>query len=83
MESPPDREKRKPDWMKSLRWETSPPFKVRWLAVGDVRARCVNLIRNEYNDGEAVTKGFDCQEVGPMAGKELVHYLDSHMQRLK
>jgi hypothetical protein len=83
MESPPDRERSKPGWMKTLRWETSAPFKVRWLVAGEVKTTAIKWIKNEYYDYEAVTKGFDCQEIGPVAGKQLIDHLALHMKSLK
>lgn len=70
-----------PSWANRIRWETSLPFRVKWLAEGLVSCfeEDISVIRNDFDNGKVVTKGFDCQEISPGARSELCRILDAKM----
>jgi hypothetical protein len=74
MTTPPDTKIALPSFCRTLRWPTSPAFKIRWLCVTSTNFRFVGHIRNRLYIGDkgeafAVVVGKDGQEVDGIAGE--------------
>lgn len=81
MASAPDPSLNKPAFCANLKWESSPAFRLRWLAKTPVHFGEVGHIANTFNlddDGRplAVLVGRDGQEISPGAGIGVVEIMD-------
>ncbi|KAI9741335.1 MAG: hypothetical protein M1834_003052 [Cirrosporium novae-zelandiae] len=65
-----------PTWQKKLKWTSTPPFKIRWIAKTQVAFRHVGHLINAYNENHAVLIGRDGQEIEGECGRSLCEILD-------
>ena len=65
-----------PTWAKHLIWESSPPFRLRWITIAETRFSRVGHLKNSLNENQAVLVGRDGQEIEPECGRALCELID-------
>ena len=65
-----------PSWQKHLRWQSTPPFRIKWLTISETKFRHVSHLKNSYNEGQAVLVGRDGQEIEEECGRRLCALMD-------
>jgi hypothetical protein len=80
MEALPDASIAHPSWLARLHWETSPPFRVRWINKNETSFRGLAHLTNSYNEDSAVFFGRDGQEIEPQCGLGLCILLDESLK---
>jgi hypothetical protein len=71
-----------PEWVKDLRWPSSPPFYIRWFTVAETRFSRVGHLKNLLNEGQAVLVGRDGQEIDEQCGRALCELIDDEKARV-
>ncbi len=69
-----------PGWMKTLHWETTPPFRVDWLNTTPASFHLVHHLVNSLNENRSVIVGKDGQEIEDECGRQLVEELEAHAE---
>ncbi|CZT11802.1 uncharacterized protein RAG0_15844 [Rhynchosporium agropyri] len=65
-----------PTWQRSIHWESTGAFRVRWLVVCATRFQRIGHLKNALNDGLAVLIGKDGQEIDEACGESLCEAID-------
>lgn len=65
-----------PSWSKNLLWESSAPFRIRWISITDINFHRVAHLKNQLNEGQPVLIGRDGQEIDPECGSQLCKTID-------
>lgn len=65
-----------PRWVRSLQWDSSPPFRVDWLSTVEVQFGHIRHLRNPLNDDLPVLVGKDGQEIEEECGRRLVEQME-------
>ncbi|KAL7275998.1 hypothetical protein RUND412_001029 [Rhizina undulata] len=65
-----------PSWAKNLLWESSGPFRIRWITICDVNFHRVAHLSNRLNENQPVLIGRDGQEIDPECGAALCKLID-------
>lgn len=68
----------RPSWMRSIQWETTPPFRVEWLLTEATDFWSVHYINNPFNEDRPIIVGKDGQEIEEEAARTLVE--EMHVQ---
>ncbi|KAK4249408.1 YT521-B-like domain-containing protein [Corynascus novoguineensis] len=76
MTSAPSPDNPLPSFVKGLHWETSDPFRVRWLSKTTVEFWRIGHIKNPYNDYLPVLVGKDGQEIEEECGAALLREME-------
>ena len=76
-----------PSWAKSLIWDATPPFHIRWISTTETRFSWLahlknDFYRDEFGEPQAVFVGRDGQEIEPGCGKALCQTLDEQKRRM-
>lgn len=77
MATAPSPDTPRPSWIKSLHWETSPPFRVEWLSTTDVAFRLIGHLQNPLNNNLPVLVGKDGQEIEEECGRRLLREMEA------
>ncbi|KAA8903580.1 YT521-B-like domain-containing protein [Sphaerosporella brunnea] len=65
-----------PSWAKNLLWESSGPFRIRWISITDISFHRVAHLKNRLNENQPVLIGRDGQEIDPDCGAALCKTID-------
>ncbi|PWW77279.1 hypothetical protein C7212DRAFT_351450 [Tuber magnatum] len=65
-----------PTWAKNLLWESSGPFRIRWITINDINFHRVAHLTNRLNEDQPVLIGRDGQEIDPECGASLCRLID-------
>lgn len=65
-----------PTWAKNLLWESSGPFRIRWITINDINFHRVAHLTNRLNEDQPVLIGRDGQEIDPECGAALCRLID-------
>ncbi|CAZ81528.1 unnamed protein product [Tuber melanosporum] len=65
-----------PTWAKNLLWESSGPFRIRWVTINDINFHRVAHLTNRLNEDQPVLIGRDGQEIDPECGAALCRLID-------
>jgi hypothetical protein len=65
-----------PSWAKNLLWESSGPFRIRWISITDISFHRVAHLKNRLNENQPVLIGRDGQEIDPECGAALCKTID-------
>ncbi|KAL8667051.1 MAG: hypothetical protein Q9202_000973 [Teloschistes flavicans] len=76
MQSLPSSDIPSPAWQKALRWSTTDPFRIEWVAIAETLFNRVGHLKNALNEGHAVLVGRDGQEIEGVCGRELCILMD-------
>lgn len=69
-----------PSWSSNLLWESSGPFRIRWISITDISFHRVAHLKNRYNEHQPVLIGRDGQEIDPFCGEHLCKAIDEAAQ---
>ncbi|AEO58923.1 hypothetical protein MYCTH_2306674 [Thermothelomyces thermophilus ATCC 42464] len=78
MMSAPSPDNPRPSFAKGIHWETSDPFRVRWLSKTAVDFWRIGHIKNPYNDYLPVLVGKDGQEIEEECGAALLREMEGY-----
>lgn len=65
-----------PTWAKNLLWESSGPFRIRWITICDISFHRVAHLTNRLNEDQPVLIGRDGQEIDTDCGAALCKLID-------
>lgn len=65
-----------PIWAKNLLWESSGPFRIRWITICDISFHRVAHLTNRLNEDQPVLIGRDGQEIDTDCGAALCKLID-------
>lgn len=65
-----------PAWQRSINWESTGAFKVRWLVICATKFGRIGHLKNSLNDNQAVLIGKDGQEIEENCGAKLIELID-------
>ncbi|KAF8866804.1 YTH-domain-containing protein [Acephala macrosclerotiorum] len=65
-----------PDWQRSINWESTGAFRVKWLVICSTRFHRVGHLKNKFNENQAVLIGKDGQEIEERCGAALIDLID-------
>ena len=65
-----------PTWAKNLLWESSGPFRIRWISITDISFHRVAHLKNRLNENQPVLIGRDGQEIDAECGASLCKTID-------
>ncbi|KAF4635351.1 hypothetical protein G7Y89_g2743 [Cudoniella acicularis] len=68
-----------PEWQKTINWESTGAFRVKWLVICSTRFHRIGHLKNAYNDNLAVLIGKDGQEIEPKCGASLIELIDEEV----
>ncbi|RFU31657.1 hypothetical protein B7463_g4696, partial [Scytalidium lignicola] len=72
-----------PGWTRSIQWESTGAFKVRWLVIYSTRFHLVGHLKNSLNENQAVLVGKDGQEIEERCGDELIKIINEESDRFR
>ncbi|KAK1775101.1 YT521-B-like domain-containing protein [Copromyces sp. CBS 386.78] len=78
MTSLPSADIAKASWMKNIYWQTSPPFRLRWLTKAAVPFSRIGYLKNPLNENLSVLIAKDGQEVEEECGRLLLREMESY-----
>ncbi|KAK3401587.1 YT521-B-like domain-containing protein [Sordaria brevicollis] len=81
MTSLPSNSITKAPWMNNIHWQTSPPFRLRWLSKASVPFSLIGHLKNPLNENLPVLIAKDGQEVEEDCGRALLREMESYSQR--
>lgn len=70
----------KASWMNNINWQTSPPFRLRWLSKITVPFSRIGHLKNPLNENLPVLIAKDGQEVEEDCGRALLREMESYAQ---
>ncbi|KAH8668138.1 YT521-B-like domain-containing protein [Tricladium varicosporioides] len=68
-----------PTWKKSINWESTGAFKVKWLVICVTKFGHIGHLKNSLNDNQAVFIGKDGQEIEENCGAKLIELIDEEV----
>ncbi|KAK3492243.1 YT521-B-like domain-containing protein [Neurospora hispaniola] len=80
MTSLPSADINKASWMKNIHWQTSPPFRLRWLSKVAVPFSRIGYLKNPLNENLSVLIAKDGQEVEEDCGRALLREMESYAE---
>lgn len=80
MTSLPSADITKASWMNNINWQTSPPFRLRWLSKVTVPFSRIGHLKNSLNENLPVLIAKDGQEVEEDCGRALLREMESYAQ---
>ena len=76
MTSLPSADISKASWMKNIHWQTSPPFRLKWLTKVAVPFSRIGYLKNSLNENLSVLIAKDGQEVEEECGRLLMREME-------
>jgi hypothetical protein len=76
MATTPSPDTPRPRWIKSLQWDSSPPFRIEWLSTTEIEFGHVRHLRNSLNNDLPVLVGKDGQEIEEECGRKLLEQME-------
>ncbi|KAK3343081.1 YT521-B-like domain-containing protein [Neurospora tetraspora] len=80
MTSLPSADITKASWMKNIHWQTSPPFRLKWLSKVAVPFSRIGYLKNPLNENLSVLIAKDGQEVEEDCGRALLREMESYAE---
>lgn len=80
MTSLPSADINKASWMKNIHWQTSPPFRLKWLSKVAVPFSRIGYLKNPLNENLSVLIAKDGQEVEEDCGRALLREMESYAE---
>ena len=65
-----------PLWQRSINWESTGAFKVKWLVICSTRFHRIGHLKNSLNENQAVLIGKDGQEIEEKCGTSLIELIN-------
>lgn len=78
MTSLPSADIPKASWMKNIHWQTSPPFRLKWVTKVPVPFSRIGYLKNPLNENLSVLIAKDGQEVEEECGRLLLREMESY-----